>query len=816
MLSIFRWFLRVSIGMFIICLVIIASAYYLAIRSIPEHNMSYNLKGLKNTTKIIRDKSNVPHIYGENDNDIFFALGFTHAQDRLWQMTLLRRAAQGRLSELFGKDTINTDILFRELGIYSSSKKSLEIQDSDTISALVAYSNGINEWINTVNNKALGRGAPEFFFFSKDIEPWRPEDSLAIVNLMAFRLTNAYQEEIIRGLALSQLTSEEYKYLFNMEKSNLKTTIKNSLYESKKRNFSETVFDLDNQRLEDRDLKGASNVFAASSFKSTSQYPLLANDPHLKLSAPSTWYLAHINLESNPVIGATIPGIPAILSGMTNKTAWGITTAYVDDQDILIEQLNPLNENQYRTEDGYVDFEIKKDKINIKGFPSKELIIRRSQNGPILTGEQFNLKEIIPEGYVGALSWSALSTKNTSLQAAIRVMKAQSVDEIISAGADYFAPAQNLVAADKNNIAMKTIGKIPNRNVNHETYAQTPANGWIANNRWRGYLPYSSNPEISAPKNGLVFNTNNKVVSEQFPNHISYDYGDTQRHKRLEKLLSSRPVHTLESFIEYQQDIISYTAQDILPVVTNTLWGKISTSDINNFSNTEKTALNLLAAWNGEMSKYLSEPLIYVAWMRNLQKEIVQDELKHLSRFFKKFDPDFIKRVFTQNKHINLWCDIRLTKELETCDYIAELSFKKTIKEITEKQGSDPKNWQWGDVHHAYHKHSTLGTIPLLDIIFNIKHPFSGGENTIQRAAIANSGLNPFENIQGAGYRGVYDLSDPDNSVYILATGQSGNPLSKNYDNLNILWNRGEYISMSKNIKDIKRGSLGTSFLHPM
>ena len=147
MLSIFRWFLRVSIGMFIICLVIIASAYYLAIRSIPEHNMSYNLKGLKNTTKIIRDKSNVPHIYGENDNDIFFALGFTHAQDRLWQMTLLRRAAQGRLSELFGKDTINTDILFRELGIYSSSKKSLEIQDSDTISALVAYSNGINEYI---------------------------------------------------------------------------------------------------------------------------------------------------------------------------------------------------------------------------------------------------------------------------------------------------------------------------------------------------------------------------------------------------------------------------------------------------------------------------------------------------------------------------------------------------------------------------------------------------------------------------------------------------------------------------------------------
>ena len=167
MLSIFRWSLRAFLVLLFIFIISISTSYYLIIRSIPEFNAEYSLDGLKDRVEITRDRSSIPHIIGSNNNDIFFGLGFVHAQDRLWQMMLMKRTSQGKLSEIFGQKTVKTDILMRELGIYQSAKKSLQIQDSDTLSALVAYSNGINRWIETVNKKALGRGAPEFFLFKK-------------------------------------------------------------------------------------------------------------------------------------------------------------------------------------------------------------------------------------------------------------------------------------------------------------------------------------------------------------------------------------------------------------------------------------------------------------------------------------------------------------------------------------------------------------------------------------------------------------------------------------------------------------------------
>ncbi|MGB0635291.1 MAG: penicillin acylase family protein, partial [Paracoccaceae bacterium] len=736
MLSIFRWSLRITVAIILLFLLIIISSYFLTKRSIPNYNADYQLKGLRDELNIIRDSFNVPHIISENDNDAFFGLGFVHAQDRLWQMALLRRASKGRLSEIFGKDTIASDILFRELGIYSNARKSLEIQDSDTISALVAYSNGVNEWINTVNSKAMGRGAPEFFLFSKDMDLWKPEDSLAIINLMAFRLTSAYQEELIRALASKKLTSLQYNSIFNI-KSNMSKNLTNEInqssvinngYHDKGQKGTLTFSELQN-----RSLKGASNVFAVSSDRAALKYPLLANDPHLKLSSPSTWYLARLNLKSGAVIGATIPGIPTILSGRSETTAWGITSAYVDDQDLYFEKLNPTDRNQYKTEKGFVDFEVRHEELHIKNSPSQKLIIRKSQNGPILTSEHINIKSITPDGHVVAMRWTAMSEKNTSLQAAIRIMRSSSLTEIIASGAGYFAPAQNLLAADKGGIALKTIGKIPRRSVNHETSAQIPSKGWKIENRWMDFIPYQSNPEINSPKDGIIYNTNNRLVNKTFPDHISYDYGDTQRHLRIKKLLNNRSRHTLDSFIEYQQDIISSTAQTILPVVASNLWTKLSTQNENNFSLPEETALRLLLNWNGEMSKYLPEPLIYTAWMRNLQKETIQDELKELTSYFNKFDPDFIKRVFLSDKKSHAWCDMIYTEGLESCEMIAEISFKKTIKELSEVHGDRPDLWQWGSVHQAMHRHSALGNVPILDIIFNIKHPSSGGENTIQR-----------------------------------------------------------------------------------
>ena len=549
MLSIFRWSLRAFLVLLFIFIISISTSYYLIIRSIPEFNAEYSLDGLKDRVEITRDRSSIPHIIGSNDNDIFFGLGFVHAQDRLWQMMLMRRTSQGKLSEIFGQKTVKTDILMRELGIYQSAKKSLQIQDSDTLSALVAYSNGINRWIETVNKKALGRGAPEFFLFKKKISPWVPEDSIAVLNLLSFQLSANIQEEIIRALASERLTIKEYTLLFgdsppkelklSMDHSRIKKGVKTTLNPLKNALQKNKDFQLNNKAM-----GGASNVFAIGPTRSVSKSTLLANDPHLSLTAPSIWYLARLGLKSGDAIGATIPGIPSILSGRTDKTAWGITSAYVDDQDIFLEKLNPLNNNQYETEFGSLDFELNETIIKVKDSPDVTVTIKKTRNGPILSGNQFNIRSVVPEGYLASLSWTALSTKNTSLQAAIRIMKAQDVKGILNAGSEFYAPAQNLVAIDKTTIAMKTIGKIPKRTAEHTTNAKTPSEGWISQNRWNGYFSYASNPENISPKSGTIINTNNRLVNSKFPNHITYDYGDTQRVIRLKKLISKRPIHT--------------------------------------------------------------------------------------------------------------------------------------------------------------------------------------------------------------------------------------------------------------------------------
>jgi len=820
MLSIFRWSLRAFIALLLILIVSVSTSYYLIIRSIPEFNVQYSLTGLKDRVEIIRDKSSVPHIIGSNDNDIFFGLGFVHAQDRLWQMTLMRRTAKGKLSEIFGKKTVKSDILMRELGIYQSAKQSLQIQDSDTLSALVAYSNGINQWVDTVNKEALGRGAPEFFLFKNKISPWVPEDSLAILNLLSFQLSANIQEEIIRALASERLTKKEYSLLFGdspAKKIKLSRDYPHMEEVTKTtfNSFQHTMPKNGDLQLKSKALGGASNVFAIAPSRSVSKSTLLANDPHLSLTAPSIWYLTRLGLQSGDAIGATIPGIPSILSGRTAKTAWGITSAYVDDQDIFLEKLNPLNKNQYKTEFGNLDFDLNETVIKVNNSPDVIITIKRTRNGPILSGNQFNIRSVVPEGYVSSLSWTALSTKNTSLQAAIRIMKAQNVKEMLRAGSEYFAPAQNLVAIDRTTIAMKTIGKIPKRSARHTTNAKVPSEGWIPQNRWKGYFPYTSNPENISPKSGTIINTNNRLVNTEFPNHITYDYGDTQRIIRLKKLILKRPIHTKESLIEYQQDIVSVTAKEILPLVANSLWAKkVKTTD-HNFSKLEVKGLELLANWTGEMSKYQPEPLIYVAWMRSLQMSIVEDELGQLSNQFRKFNPDFIKRVFLDESGKNPWCNLLITKEVETCQEIAETSFKIAIAQLKLSYGSSITDWQWGSAHEALHKHSTLGTTPLLDLFFNIKHSASGGENTIQRAAISNHGKNPYKNVQGPGYRAIYDLSDPNSSLYIISTGQSGNVFSKHYDDLNLPWSRGEYIPMSLDINTIRAGSKGLTVLVP-
>jgi penicillin amidase len=817
---IFKWSLRLFLLLVALAGLALMVGYYLASRSLVDYDANYAVPAISGEVEIVRDNSGVPHIFAEADEDVYYGLGFAHAQDRLWQMTMLRRTAQGRLSELFGKRTLNVDKLIRRLDLYGLAQRSVAAQDTDTIAALEAYSAGVNAWLRIVNRDALGRGAPEFFIFSPQIAPWRPADSIAVLKLMGLRLSGQLEEEVVRARASLLLTPERVRdllpdapgkgiaaldYAGVMQGLDLPRYAENT---SGPKDFLSPF--------PERGLAGASNAFAAAPERSATGGTLLANDPHLGLSAPSIWYLARLDLSSGGVMGGTIPGMPMVLTGRSDKVGWGLTSAYVDDQDLLIEKLNPDNPNEYLTPDGYKPFRTSQSIIEIKDAPSETITLRWTDNGPVLPDTHYNLGTITPLGHEAALSWTLLTDKDTSIQAALRMMRAGSVDEVIAAAADYVAPAQNLTIVDQEGIALKTIGHVPRRNPAHESRGRIPSRGWLAQNRWQGVMPYASNPEIVRPAGGILGNTNNKVIDRPFPDHISYTYGDTQRVQRWRRLMQNRQVHTRDSFVEAQLDTVSFTARSLLPLIAADLWYTDEAAPEGTPERQRQRARALMAEWNGAMSEHLPEPLIYAAWLRALQTRLIRDEIGPLESEFSQVEPLLIERVFRDVEGASVWCDVLQSAPVETCTDISRQALDDALVWLSEKYGPAIESWRWGDAHEATHDHPVLGSTPFLSAFVNIRQSTSGGDNTLMRGRTSGKGPEPFQNVHAAGYRGVYDFGDPDSSLFVMATGQSGHPLSRFYDDLGVLWRRGEYIPMSLDPELARAGSIGTITLEPM
>jgi penicillin amidase len=541
----------------------------------------------------------------------------------------------------------------------------------------------------------------------------------------------------------------------------------------------------------------------------------LANDPHLGLTAPSIWYLTRLELSTGGVIGGTIPGLPLILTGRSADLGWGLTSSYLDDQDVYIEEVNPQNPDEYRTPDGWAPFRSRDSIITVAGAPAVTIKLQWTDNGPVLPPDQYDLGAIRPAGHVTSLAWTALSERDTSLSAGMGIMRAHNVDQAISAAKDFVAPSQNLMLADRNRVAMKTIGAFPRRNLGHQSQGRLPTYGYLAQNRWIGTLPYATNPEFIDPEGGLLGNTNNKVIDRPFPDHMSYEWGDTQRINRWRLLMQSREVHARESFIEAQLDTVSFTARSLLPLIGADLWFTGEAAPAGTLEAERQTALQLLADWNGEMNEHLPEPLIYSAWLRALQKRLIDDELGPLADEFSHVEPLFIERVYRNTEGASVWCDVVQSARNETCSEIAKAALDDAIIWLKDTYGQDLQSLRWGAAHEATHDHPTLGEVPVLKWFVNIRQSTSGGDNTLLRGRTSGKEPNPFQNVHAAGFRGVYDFADPDSSVFIISTGQSGHPLSRHYDDLGELWRRGEYIPMSLDPALARAAAVGIMDLVP-
>ncbi|AGT08973.1 penicillin acylase family protein [Paracoccus aminophilus] len=817
MLTLFRWMVRLTVGLMVVGIVLVLLAWYFAIRSLPDYNGSYEVAGIAQPVEIVRTTEDVPHIFGQSDHDVFFALGLAHAQDRLFQMTVLRRAAQGRLSEIYGAGAFASDDLARRLGLYRNAVASVAAQDPATKEALEAYAAGVNAWIEQVNLGARGRGAPEFFLYPDDISYWEPADSLAILKLLAATSTVQLRREVMRA----RLSLTEPKRGQELLAAPYEPAIPTyaSLFPGAKLMPPERA-------LPPYDwvtglagfmapASGASaNGWAASSARTAGAGALLANDPQFALTAPGLWYLARLELQSGGVIGGTIPGIPAILSGRNGAMAWGLTPAQIDDQDLFIEEVQPGEASRYRGDAGWTDFATRNEVIRVKDQKDQVITLRDTANGPVIPGGHFGIASILPPGHVAALSWTGGQVGDTTMSALVGLMHAKTRSEAAATLQGVVAPALTYTLADRDGIGQTLAGAIPKRPATHATLGRMPTPGWDLANRWQGTEPAPAELTDLNPEKGIVATTGaGPVIAHGHP--LGYDGIDDRRLSRLNLLIDSREVHSRDSFIAAQNDMVSPLARDLLPLIAADLWYSGEPAAPGTPERQRQDALSLLANWDGSMNEYLPEPLIYSAWMRQLQDRLIRDDLGPMADDFTHLYPDFIERVFRDVNGASAWCDIRQSTATVTCPTIARQALDQAIFDLTARFGPDVRSWRWGDVHRARHVHPALGDLRGLSYVVNLIQPTSGDDSTVARASMRGTGPNPWMNVTGAAYRGVYDLADPDSSVFVISTGQSGHPLSRHYDDMAELWRRGEYVGMSLDPALARAAAVGVTRLEP-
>ncbi|MDO5614282.1 MAG: penicillin acylase family protein [Paracoccus sp. (in: a-proteobacteria)] len=801
MLTLFRWLLRITIGMIAAFVAATVLVWYFAIRSLPDYDSAFSVPGISAPVDIIRSTENVPHIFGQSDDDVFFALGLAHAQDRLFQMLALRRAAQGRLSEIYGERTLPADDLARRLGLTRLAGQALESQTPQARAALDAYARGVNEWIRQINEGARGRGAPEFFIYPGDIAYWQPADSLAILKLMAVASSSALADEVLRArLSLAApgrgadllappggMALPDYAGLFPGARL---------LPPERLPPAPDRATVLAGFLPADAGLSASAVAIAPT--RTAMGGAILANDPQGPLTAPGLWYLARLELSSGGVIGGTVPGLPLVLSGRNTALAWGITPAALDDTDVLIEEVQPGDSNRYRTEQGWTRFDTGREIIRVLDGQDRAITLRSTVNGPVMTSPA--LSQIAPVGHVTAISWTGARPDDASFSALLGLMTARDRSAAGRALAGMTAPALNVLLADQQGVGRVVAGEVPRRDPASQTAGHLPAPGWVPANRWQGQEP-ASQPTPSTTENAVVATTGEGAGGP--------------RMARLGRLMNSREIHSRDSLIETQLDIVSPVARQLLPLVGAELWFTGEPAAPGTPERQRQDALGLLAEWDGAMSEHLPEPLIYAAWMQALQDRMIRDELGPLSDDIRRLYPAFIEAAFRNSRGAARWCDVVQSAPVEDCATLARQALDAAILDLSARFGPDVTSWRWGNAHEAHQINPALGGIPGLGWVVNLVQSTSGGDSTLALATSAGVGGNPWRQVAGAGYRAVYDLADPDSSVFVIATGQSGHPLSRHYDDMAGLWRRGEYVSMSLDPALARAAARGITRLEP-
>ena len=746
-------------------------------QSLPQTTGETRVAGLAGPVEVMRDRYGIPHIFAASNEDAFFALGYVHAQDRLWQMEMGRRIAAGRVSEIVGPAGLETDRFLRTLGVRRAAEANLRALDAETRKLLDAYAAGVNAFL------ASGPVLPvEFWLTGARPEPWTPVDSVAWVKMMAWDLGGNWRSELLRmRLAKTLPLARIHEFLppYPGEQAPVIADLK-ELYGTMERDAIRLAeFAPDNEGL-------GSNNWVVSGERSTSGKPLLANDPHLGLTAPPVWYFAHLNAPGINVIGATLPGVPGVILGRNERIAWGFTNTGPDVQDLYIEKLDAAG--GYLAPEGARPFQVIEETIKVKGAEPEKLRVRISRHGPVISDVTRSAQEESPRGHVIAFAWTALAEDDRTMRASLQFARAREWDGFLAAARDFQSPQQNMVYADVDgNIGFVAAGRVPLRKAGNNLMGMAPAPGWLAKYDWTGYIPFEQLPRSFNPASGAVVTANHRITPPGYEHFISSEWQPPYRADRIQQLLDATPKHDVPSFARIQADVVSLAMRELLPKLLAT----------RPRSEEARKALELLRKWDGAMELDRAEPLIAWAWWRELSRAIYADELGNA------FQQNWLSRaVFTANvlsgdPESARWCDDVRTQAVETCEEQLAQSLDAALADLARRYGSDPSRWRWGEAHAARHEHRPFGRQPLLAKLFDIRVPSPGDAYSVN---VGRSNLNdeaePFANRHAASLRAIYDLSNLENSLYIHSGGQSGNILSEHYKAFTEAWAKNEYIPM--------------------
>ncbi|MEQ8589657.1 MAG: penicillin acylase family protein [Roseitalea porphyridii] len=775
-----------------------------ASRSQAPLDGSVSIAGLNADVRIARDGNGVPHISAATRADVAAGLGFVHAQERLWQMEVSRMAGQGRLSEMFGSATVDTDIWLRTMGIYEAAEASLSVMDEDTTAMLEGYARGVNAWIERVPRAFSSRLPPEYLILGYEPEPWTPAHTLTAIKMMSISLAANLDEEALR-LAFYRMGFSEAEMLDLLpyvEADNpppmpdLRVLLG---LESDEIGSERTTADARFAFAEIEAMlgTGASNNWVISGERTASGAPVLANDPHLLLGAPSIWYLAHLEVtgefdEPRRLIGVSLPGTPYVLLGRGNDIAWGFTNTATDAQDVFIERVNPDAPDQYLTPTGWTQFGEKQETIRVKGGEAREFTRRWTRHGPVLPAGFKNFDKLLPDNTVAALQWTALAHDDTTALVGPRLYAMRTVEDFQNGFDAFVTPMQSMVVADTGgNIGFVAAGRVPLRDPSNQLMGRAPAPGWNAIYDWRGFAPYSALPRVTNPESGMIATANTKIVGPDYPLLLTFDWDEAYRQQRIETLISgTNGPHDMTVSRKVQADVFSPAFADLKPLMLGAL-------DRSVLGASERELVAELESWDSRMTRDNRAPLVFMAWLRATMIATFEDDLGMSFKSWFKARGKVMERLLEGSTARN-WCDVRETSEEEDCSRIVTEAFPKAIAELSERYGDDKGDWRWGKAHYAKGAHRPFGEVDLLRKVFNVEVESAGGPFTLDRGytQIYND-ADPYANTNASSYRGIFDLSDLERSTYIQTTGQSGNVFSGQYNDMAEMWANVQAIEIS-------------------